>query len=153
MSEYDKDDFEKDFMLRTLEILKDYEGPYDATLLMNCLLGLVVIPKEKLLDKLPDDSIDKIGEWGIDQDSIRDIGRESKENSDPNTIRGVVINLRHSIAHSLFDPVAVGREVTAFDFITNDSGFQAKLTLQEIAEFVRKLCNHLNNQQSNLKDD
>lgn len=42
-------DFAKSFMRRTLEIARDYKGPHDATLLINCMLGLLVVPKEALL--------------------------------------------------------------------------------------------------------
>jgi len=39
------DNFEHSFMQHTLEILREYEGAYDATILVNCLLGLLVVPR------------------------------------------------------------------------------------------------------------
>src|SRR4051794_33161821 len=36
--------FEREFMKRTLTIVKEYQGEYDATLLLNCLLGLLIVP-------------------------------------------------------------------------------------------------------------
>ncbi len=33
-------------MQHTLQILDKYDGEFDATLLVNCLLGLLVVPKE-----------------------------------------------------------------------------------------------------------
>ena len=53
-----RDEFERDFMLRTLDIIKDYQGKYDATLVINCLLGLLIVPREtSLYAKIPGDSI------------------------------------------------------------------------------------------------
>ena len=153
MTAYNKQDFEKDFMKRTLKIVNQYSGSFEATLLMNCLLGLVVIPKERLLSYIPDDSIDQMQEWGIFQTSIISVGDVSKENPEPHTVRGIVINLRHSLAHSNFDPYTrlnneSGNEEVA-GFIFNDSSrFKAKISLKEIADFVETLCRHLINDDS-----
>ena len=57
--------FELDFMKRTLEIVKDYQGERDATLLINCLLGLLVVPKETLFNKIPKDPITALKNWGF----------------------------------------------------------------------------------------
>ena len=57
--------FERDFMRRTLKLVQEYTGPYDATLLLNCLLGLLIVPKETSLDKIPTDPISKLKDWGI----------------------------------------------------------------------------------------
>lgn len=42
--------FERDFVERTIEILKSNHGKqmYDVTFLLNCLLGMVTVPDEKL---------------------------------------------------------------------------------------------------------
>lgn len=39
-------DFERSFSEHTLAVVEAYSGEYDATLLINCLLGLLVVPKE-----------------------------------------------------------------------------------------------------------
>jgi HEPN family protein len=44
--------FERDFMRRTLKLVQDYQGPYDATLLLNCLLGLLIVTKETSLNSI-----------------------------------------------------------------------------------------------------
>ncbi len=69
-----KQEFERDFMRRTLELLKQYKGPYDTTLLLNCLLGLLIVPKESSIDRIPEDPIDRLKEWGISPKSILDFG-------------------------------------------------------------------------------
>jgi hypothetical protein len=44
--------FERDFMRRTLKLVQDYQGPYDATLLLNCVLGLLIVTKETSLNSI-----------------------------------------------------------------------------------------------------
>jgi len=141
MTKYDKYDFERDFMLRTLEILKDYKGSRDATILINCLLGLIILPKETYLELIPDDSIDNIKDWGISPSSIVNIGDNTEANYDPNTIRGFVHNLRHSVAHFSVRPTQE-EDVKGFEF-TNSSRFKAKLSLDEITKFAGILTNYL----------
>ena len=43
--QYDTIDY--DFIKRTLEIIDEYQGDNDVTLLINCCLGLLILPKEK----------------------------------------------------------------------------------------------------------
>jgi hypothetical protein len=57
-------DFERDFMRRTLELVREYQGPYDATFLLNCLLGLLIVPAERSLDEIPEDRVESLPNWG-----------------------------------------------------------------------------------------
>lgn len=68
-------EFAKSFMGRTLEIVQGYNGPYEATLLINCILGLLVLPKEALLDKIPTTSLALSNEWGIQLSCIKILGK------------------------------------------------------------------------------
>lgn len=49
--------FEKDLISRTCQIIDDYLGnqdnDYEVTLMTNCLVGLVVIPYERLYRRNP----------------------------------------------------------------------------------------------------
>lgn len=38
--------FDIEFILRTQKLIKEYKGTYNITLLLNCLLGLIVLPTE-----------------------------------------------------------------------------------------------------------
>ena len=46
MSQYCKP-LEKSFVCRTNKLIQEYNGEYDATMLLNCLLGLLMVPFEK----------------------------------------------------------------------------------------------------------
>lgn len=92
---------EIEFIERTLELIAQYEGilykyefeqQYNYTLLINCLLGLIVFPKEKAISYLPKERItSKLKE---------DMGIfKSTFNEDNVDLKSLIIALRHSIAH------------------------------------------------------
>ena len=136
------DDFEQSFMQHTLEIVRTYNGPFDASVLINCLLGLLVVPKETSLDAIPLDPFSELSKWGIDPDSIESVGKSKPGNRKPDTIRGLVINLRHSVAHFNLKPVPRTRDVHSFEF-SNRDGFKATISLKELRVFVDKLADYL----------
>ena len=134
-------DFERAFMDRSLVLVKQYEGPYDATLLLNCLLGLLVVPKELCLKSLPTDPIDDSRKWGISPDAIQ-LGA-------PITLQCLVRRLRNAVAHFHFKPDPDRGEVEAFDFWDKDPpprarvNFRARVKLSELREFVERLAEKL----------
>jgi hypothetical protein len=134
-----RDEFEKDFMSRTLKFVREYKGEYNATLIINCLLGLLVVPKETSYDKIPNDPIrENLSSWGLSEECITNYG-----NQNPKTIRQLVRHLRNSVAHFKIEPIqGKGRLVEGFRF-ENRSGFMATITLPELRAFVEKLSNHL----------
>lgn len=134
--------FERDFMRRTLHILEDYAGPYDATLLLNCLLGLLIVPREALIDRIPRDPLTQHGGWGIALGSIRQRGRPTRNNPHPDTLRGLVRSLRDAVAHFHVRPLQGGGQVHGFSFSAGN-GFQADISLAEIRVFVRQLAAHI----------
>lgn len=72
--------FERDFMQRTLTLVKEYKSPFDATLLVNCLLGLLIVPKETSLEQIPTDPISKLAKWSISPTSIKSFGKANEKN-------------------------------------------------------------------------
>lgn len=92
---------EIDFIERTLEIISQYEAllhkfefdkQYNHTLLINCLLGLIVFPKEKAISYLPKEI--------INNDLKKTMGIENSIiNSEMIDLKSLIISLRHSIAH------------------------------------------------------
>jgi hypothetical protein len=114
-------DFEHSFMQHTLKLLDDYKGEFDATLLVNCLLGLLVIPKESFSKHIPEDPLSELSRWGISPESILEPGRQTGKNPRPETLRGLVINLRRAVAHFKITPVPPTSDVYAFEY-RNDLG-------------------------------
>lgn len=137
--------FDRSFHEHTLAIVDEYKGEYDATLLINCLLGLLVLPKESFLYAIPETEISKLGEWGISPISIKCSGTQGPNDPDPKTLRGLVFNLRHAIAHFNIKPVPYEGEVKSFEF-TNNRGLCAVISVCELREFVIRLSKHMKDQ-------
>lgn len=136
-------DFERAFIERTLVLVQEYRGSYDATLLLNCLLGLLVVPKEACLLKIPPDPVKtKLMDWGIDPVCITSYGRWTEENNDPNNLRGLVWRLRNAVAHFHFKPIPASGEVRAFNFQDN-SKFEATVPIAQLRVFVERLAEHI----------
>jgi hypothetical protein len=128
--EYDHD-FARSFMERTLSIANTYSGPNDATLLMNCLLGLLIVPKEALLDKVPTSNFESLAEWGIQPSSIKRFGRcEFGDEHRPN-LRQLVRRLRNAVAHFNIEPLHEKGAVKGFAF-RDRNGFHALVSLSEM---------------------
>lgn len=137
-------DFERAFIERSLTLVQEYKGPFDATLLLNCLLGLLVVPKESCLAAIPQVPIAELKQWGIDPKAITSFGRSDGPNNDPKNLRGLVWRLRNAVAHFRFKPVPSRGEVTAFNF-RDKSGFEATVPLSELRVFVERLASHIKN--------
>src|SRR5207247_7283949 len=117
--------FHVDFMRRTLALVQGYDGSYDATNLLNCLLGLLVVPNEKLFDLIPsDESIEALANWGIDPSSITKYGKCECGDRHPKNLRHLVKSLRHAVAHFQVKPVNEEGRCVGFTFSTRN-GFHA----------------------------
>ena len=130
--------FERAFMKHTLAILRRYRGEFDATLLLNCLLGLLIVPRESCLNSIPEDPVSELPKWGISPSSIEHFG--NRENA--STLRGLVHSLRNSVAHFRFEPIPKEGDVTAFRF-HDANGFAATIDLKEMRDFVERLSEHI----------
>lgn len=58
--------FEQDFVARTIELIEQYnqlivdepfERQFNYTLILNCLLGLIVMPKERAINTIPNERL------------------------------------------------------------------------------------------------
>ena len=138
---YDLQQFERDFMARTNQILTQYCNDYDATLLLNCLLGLLVIPRERLLKLLPNDPMSP-ETWGIPTNSIICVERGQGKEMGTRSVCWFIIKLRNAVAHFHVLPLHESEKVVGFE-LWDRSGFRAQLSLQEIHRFLETICQHL----------
>lgn len=94
-------DLEHDFIERTLNLIEQYENvlndfpfaeQYNYTLLINCLTGLIVMPKERSINAIPNESLSL--EMRNDMGLIHTI-------IDPRckTLRSLIKKLRNCVAH------------------------------------------------------
>ena len=101
MSQYTSPSTSREFIDRTKKIISQYKEResylgneyYDVTLLLNCLLGLVVIPREKSIDSLQDIDIPECLKKTIHSSTDKDgqsINIQFKE---------YIVGLRNGIVH------------------------------------------------------
>lgn len=145
-------DFEQDFTMRTMLLLEQYQEEvvakkpffeqFNYTLLLNCLLGLVVMSKEKVLSAIHTDRLTE----GL---KLK-MGIADSELPGPEmTLRGFIKKLRHSIAHFDIEVVSTD-EQNKFDFIrfkeTDNQQVFASFVANEIYPFLRYYtdCLHRN---------
>ena len=93
---------EIDFVRRTLDLIEQYEQlkdqfpfeqQFNHTLLTNCLLGLIVLPKEKALSYIPKTRIafvKALAEWGISKSTFNPDIKDTVE---------LFQRLRNAVAH------------------------------------------------------
>ena len=136
--------FEKDFICRTLELLKQYETcfgtvKYEDTLFLNLCVGLLIMPQQTYFDQfkvLEHTIVDKI-HWGINADNI-DTGEKDVFN--------IIRHIKNSISHKRFELISENScEIThivvkdkGIDKSTNNiiQTFEAKFPMADFKNFV-----------------
>jgi len=140
MSEYS--DFPKDFLKRTLSIVENYKGEYDVTNLINCCLGLIIIPKQLLIDSLPDYTFsDNDKTFSIDKKSLKFI-----EDNDF-SIKNVLRHIRNGLSHGRIEQKTSNHRIIGiriFDKYNRNSSenFCLELSIDELKGFSLKLAEY-----------
>ncbi len=146
--------FDVDFIKRSLEIIQQYDkyvmshvdvaSQYEVTLLINCLLGLLILPKERQRHKIPDLPLVDLPDWGILTDHITKPGKDcagKPRKAECLTVLELVTDLRHSVAHILFRPLGDGKDITRLKFRTDRSKIELNVPVKDLRIFVEKLAN------------
>ena len=132
-------DFKHSFMGRTLELVHDYRGPHETTNLINCLIGLLIVPNDTVYRMIPDTPMRSMRDWGISSKSIKRFSNGKKSNGHPPTLRQLVRRLRRSVAQFRAKPRYANGRFTGVEFRDGRS-FHAVLTTAELKRFVSKLA-------------
>lgn len=128
---------EEDFIKRTKKLLEQYESntsneeKYEVSLLLNCCVGLLLLPKERHFSKINNNLLLN-SDWGISESDI--IITENNPKSVKNTIR----HLRNAIAHDGFKFLEPedGNEIEKIKF--TDINFSATITVNQLRIFINK---------------
>jgi len=133
---------EIDFIERTLAVIAQYEqcelksDKYEVTLFVNCLTGLLLLPKEKgLLHYLPNENITFLTSLGIDILHIK--------YTEIKTIKDLATQLRHCLAHfdiKFTDNGTYKIQNIVFEDNQEKKGVIAEFTLLEIKILVKCLA-------------
>jgi len=148
-------DIEKDFIERTIRLIDqynenidqyDFEEQFNYTLTINCLLGLIVMPKERVISFVPNERLTTQYKEQIGlSTSVIDVGI--------NTLKDLIYKLRHAVAHFNINVISETDEnrIDWVEFIDRENGNRliAKLRAVEILPFLKHysqcLLNNLNN--------
>lgn len=135
--EYDK--IEVDFVTRTKELISQYDGDFEVTLLINCCLGMLVLPREQHLRSIPNINLPENGElWGMSRSSVT-VDDESCGYNLPDIIR----RLRNGICHFKVRTIPDGTGVISKLEIKDRGKFKAELTTEQLKMFTTSLANHV----------
>ena len=133
--------FEKEFICRTLELLKQYETccgtvKYEDTLFLNLCVGLLIMPQQTYFDQfkvLEHTIVDKIN-WGINVNDI-DVGEKDVFN--------IIKHIRNSISHKRFELISENSyditHININDKVHRDDkefSFSAKFPIADFKNFV-----------------
>lgn len=146
--------FELDFIERTIRLIGQYtemiqdlnfDEQLNYTLTINCLLGLIVMPKEKVITYIPEEALnaENLQRMGLVNSTIDDSIKDLQE---------LIKNLRHAIAHFDIDVISVC-DNNLLDFIEfkgsgNQPAVIARFSAPEIYSFLQYYAHGLS---ENLK--
>lgn len=144
-----------DFVDTTLKIVKDLiakpkeeRHPYHVTLLTNCLLGLIVFPKENALGAIEPRPLKDLKGWGVEPSHITLECQSDKcrQHKGGNTPRHVVYHLRNAVAHAGVHPWGeTEKEITLVKFVdwppeAEDPVFKAEIPVSALEIFAVKVA-------------
>lgn len=133
-----------DFAKRTLRIIEQYDltkqrgrENFEVTLLVNCLVGLLVLPHERRMKLIPDIALEELGEWSIDPEFVTSWGPVKNEKQ--NTLRELVHRLRNSVAHFRIEAEGTEDDIERLKF-SDRNGFEAVVPVHNLKAFVKKFA-------------
>lgn len=134
--------FEHDFVERTIKLIEQYESSlseysfeeqYNYTLIINCFLGLIILPKERRISYIPTTQLTTAFK--------QEIGlKESRIHDTIQTLRDLIKKLRHSIAHFDIEVISDNEKYLIDRIIfkdTDNDNIIAELKSNEIVPFLK----------------
>jgi hypothetical protein len=103
--------FDTDFVSRTKEILLNYQGDYEVSNLINCTLGLIILPYEETNRNnyvFFDTNLDQIPSIPQFQTHLFDPIRKIERGCIlyyPKTLKVLLQKMRHGLAHQHVEPI------------------------------------------------
>ena len=142
-------DINVDFAKRTLKIIEQYDQAkqpgsenFEVTLLVNCLVGLLILPHERRINVIPDVGIDELEIWNIDPSFITAWGTMKK--GERKTLRQLVRRLRNSVAHFQIQAEGSDQDIERLKF-SDRNGFRATIPVAHLKAFVKQFASTISN--------
>lgn len=141
--------FEIEFVQRSKNLLEDYQGPWDMTNLINCTLGLIILPYENIKGK-PSYSF-----WDADLGMIPNLPPfrltifepiKNINNANityyPKTLKVLLQKIRNGLAHQRIEPLNPDGKFAGiiiknyFDVAQTHQDLEIHLSQQELKSFA-----------------
>lgn len=141
--------FEIEFVERTKKILEEYEGDYDMSIILNCALGLIILPNEKRLTtpswntKLGD--ISKLPHFELKTfKPIKNINNSGGYY--PKTLKVLLKKVRNGLAHQNIEPVNkngkfIGVIIRNYPPNDHQPDLEVQFSQQELKDFALFIAN------------
>ncbi len=133
-----KDDFDQKFVRRVQKLVRGYKGPYQATNLINAVMGLLVVSGDAFLKRVPEVSVTNLRGWGLHGHTVKRWGRATAREK-RKSLRHLVRCMRGSITCLGLTLHHRRGKYVGFTF-TDRSGFRAYFRTSELRRFVSKLA-------------
>ncbi len=155
MSCYNNQEF--DFITRTLKIIDQYEEfkikdgeKFEVTLLLNCLIGLLILPQQIWYERMPLNLISE-SEWGIIDSHILFM-----QENEIRSIKNITRHFRNSISHYKFKVFSNSsneiNDIKFQDFNPNGiKTFDAIIPIENFKVFVLKFSENCLKEMLNYK--
>ena len=140
------ENYEKEFVERTREILSKYDGDYKLTNLVNCCLGLVILPFEKM-------NRNNFLNWN---ESIEDLQNEigfnlitfepvkSRRNGQieyyPKDISAFLRKLRNGLTHQRIEAVNNDGYFTGIRIRTSENDLEVEFNRSQLEKLCLYIC-------------
>lgn len=139
MSEYSN--FPIDFLSRTIENIENYQGPFETTNLINNCLGLILIPRQYLISKLPPLSIFDIIEELEFSNQIQVF-----EAQDNYSLIKIFTHIRNGIAHGRIEQISQDGEIVGVKISDRYSDIHPEnFTIELLIPQFKKICIKISN--------
>ncbi len=134
---------EYEFVKRTKIIIEQYDQfqiqdkeKYEVTLLLNCLVGLLILPQQHWIRKLHG-QLDLEKDWGITSEHIQFI------EGNANSVKDISTHIRNSISHYRFVVINNNKDIDSIEFKDQDRfgnlTFMAIISIANLRIFSLKL--------------
>ena len=135
-------DFPRDFIDRSKTNVENYCGEYEITNLINNCLGLIIIPKQRLANNIPQYEFDNNDKsYGITRSNIT-------QSDDGYSLSQVLRHIRNGLAHGRIQQKLSGDKISDLKIHDkfNDSSpenFSVEFTVEEFKCFAFSLSSKL----------
>lgn len=143
------DNIDVDFAARTVKIIQQYDqctrpGPenFEVTLLVNCLVGLLILPQQRRYDSIPDTPIEDLAQWSIEPAFIQNWGSPRNGQNPPKTLKELVRRLRNAVAHFHIEAEGTEADIERLKFF-DDNQFSATIPVRNLRLFVERFADSM----------